>query len=116
MPGTPVYAGARMKRAEIRVLKRRLARNSTPDAALALLERSVRFGHGRLAVRRLDDAMQIGAQLPSDVVRYFEALPVTQRQAMLDMARHPVARRLLGGSPRPVEAAVHQGLPKATHE
>lgn len=86
-----------MKRTDIRVLKRRLAGGEVADAALLLLRRSVQFRHGRLAAKRLDSAVAAGAQLPADVVSYFASLPADQRQAMLCIANHPVARKLLGG-------------------
>ena len=35
------------------------------EAALALLERSIGFGHGRLAVVRLAMAVQAGAEVPA---------------------------------------------------
>ena len=40
------------------------------DAALALLERSVRMRHRRLAVQRLNDAVTVGARVPDEHWRY----------------------------------------------
>jgi hypothetical protein len=40
------------------------------EAALALLERSVRMHHRRLAVQRLKDAVAMGARVPDEHWRY----------------------------------------------
>jgi hypothetical protein len=40
------------------------------EAALALLERSVRMRHRRLAVQRLSDAVVMGARIPDEHWRY----------------------------------------------
>ena len=40
------------------------------EAALALLERSVRMHHRRLAVQRLNDAVAMGARVPDEHWRY----------------------------------------------
>lgn len=69
-----------MKRAAIRALKRavrngpQILASAEPQkvqhAALALLSRSVSFGHGRLAVLRLQLAVEAGAQVPHDLWAY----------------------------------------------
>lgn len=70
-----------MSRADVREFKRKLFQGTRPDAddgqsrlakesALALLERSIRFGHGRLAVIRLGIAVQAGADIPPDCWSY----------------------------------------------
>ena len=66
-----------MKRETVRTFKRAVrkgmqARDDAPqrvlgqDCALALLERSVAFGHGRLAILRLCTAVQAGASVPRE--------------------------------------------------
>lgn len=40
------------------------------DSALALLERSIQFGHGRLAVLRLAIAVDVGATVAQEFWRY----------------------------------------------
>lgn len=65
-----------MKRAAVRALKRALHQGthngSQPlqQAALALLSRSVVFGHGRVAVMRLKLAVEAGAQVPHELWAY----------------------------------------------
>lgn len=90
---------SRLKRADIRVLKRSVSRDKGADAALQLLARSVQFRHGRLAAVRLDKAMEVGAKLPPDIVSYFASLPAKHRSAMLGVATHPFARMVLGELP-----------------
>jgi len=90
-----------MKRADIRHLKRRLVRDQDADAALQLLRRSVQFRHGRLAAKRLDEAMALGATLPSDLTAYFISLPQRMRDDMLIVAAHPKTRSLLRAAPGP---------------
>jgi hypothetical protein len=45
-------------------------RTHAAEAALALLERSVRMHHRRLAVQRLKDAVAMGARVPDEHWRY----------------------------------------------
>ena len=45
-------------------------RTQAAEAALALLERSVRMHHRRLAVQRLNDAIAMGARVPDEHWRY----------------------------------------------
>ena len=45
-------------------------RTQAAEAALALLERSVRMHHRRLAVQRLNDAVAMGARVPDEHWRY----------------------------------------------
>lgn len=70
-----------MTRAVVRNLKKGL-RGSSASArdrsglayvqasALALLERSVKFGHGRLAIQRLATAVRVGAPVPPKHLAY----------------------------------------------
>jgi len=59
-----------MSRAIVKSLKRTVCTHvqNDPDharrSALSLLERSMRFGHGRLSVLRLRAAVDVGAQVP----------------------------------------------------
>jgi hypothetical protein len=59
-----------MSRQEVRELKRAVQRHPDEplarECALSLLARSIRFGHGRLAVIRLDMAVRAGADVPSE--------------------------------------------------
>lgn len=50
-------------------------------AALALLERSVRMRHRRLAVLRLKDALALGAGVPADHWLYCRDAAVASRDA-----------------------------------
>lgn len=72
-----------MSRQAIREMKRHLSaggrqgaeageRHLARDAALALLERSVSFGHARLAVIRLSMAVHAGAEVPEPLWLYCE--------------------------------------------
>jgi hypothetical protein len=49
------------------------------QAALALLERSVRMGHRRLAVLRLSEAVLLGAQVPNEHWRYCQDAAAASR-------------------------------------
>lgn len=70
-----------MSREAVRHLKRSLRAGNRPgaapaqralssDSALALLARSIRFGHGRLAVLRLCMAVEAGATVPPEYWNY----------------------------------------------
>jgi len=59
--------------------KRLLAR----QAALSLLARSVRMGHRRLAVLRLNAAVAAGASVPDDHWRYCRDAALTSRDPAL---------------------------------
>ncbi|AJE48685.1 hypothetical protein P73_3970 [Celeribacter indicus] len=61
--------GRFLKRDEIRQLKRK-CRERNADAALVLLEHSIRCGHRRLALRRLFVALELGAICTSRHMRY----------------------------------------------
>jgi hypothetical protein len=66
-----------MKRAQVRTLKRAVRAGLEPgrpgsvhllsqESALALLARSIDFGHRRLAICRLSAAVQVGARVPPE--------------------------------------------------
>ena len=72
-----------MARQHIRTLKRNISKGTRPDAGgseeilaresdLALLERSISFGHARLAVIRLAIAVSVGAEIPAAHWAYCE--------------------------------------------
>lgn len=60
----------RMKRREIRELKRAVSGQSDGAAMCALLQRSVRFGHKRLALLRCLQAEQMGVNVVPEVLAY----------------------------------------------
>lgn len=69
-----------MNRKEIRSFKRTIYKsmraepgslqNESKDCALALLERSIAFGHGRLALIRLCTAVELQATIPAEHWHY----------------------------------------------
>lgn len=59
-----------MKRHEIRELKRAVAQECNRNAMLAPLERSVRFGHKRLALIRCIQAERLGIPLSREILGY----------------------------------------------
>lgn len=62
-----VHLGTRLSASESDI---RAAR----DAALQLLQHSVKFGHARLAIIRLVDAVKLEAVVGSDLWDYFEGV------------------------------------------
>lgn len=81
-PPSPLARGGRQ---QLRSLKRQVRRGAAPGAspvqreqsqriALALLERSMRFGHGRLAVQRLCEAVSLGVPLGLEHWSYGEGV------------------------------------------
>lgn len=84
-PSPPPSPPARGGRQQLRTLKRQVRRGAAPGAspaqreqsrriALALLERSMRFGHGRLAVQRLCEAASLGVALDLEHWSYGEGV------------------------------------------
>lgn len=59
-----------MKRREIRQLKRAVASGSNAEAMLTLLERSVRFGHKKLALIRCIQAERLGVCVDQEILSY----------------------------------------------
>ena len=59
-----------MHRTDIRKLKRTVRSQGDAQAMLALLERSVRFGHRRLALLRCIQAEQMGVAVTPQVLSY----------------------------------------------
>ena len=93
-----------MAREKIRQLKRTVLAGRQPgaapeertlsgDAALALLERSIKFGHGRLAVLRLSIAVDSDARIPPDYWRYCSRAAELSGDASLKALYLQAARR-----------------------
>jgi len=61
---------ATMKRKEIRALKRAASEQSNADAMHMLLQRSVRFGHRRLALIRCIQAERMGVCIAPELLTY----------------------------------------------
>ena len=59
-----------MSRADIRCLKRAAIQEGDGRAMLALLNRSIRFGHRRLALLRCLQAERMGLRLDAGILRY----------------------------------------------
>lgn len=59
-----------MKRQEIRQLKRAVASGGNAEAMLTLLERSVRFGHKKLALIRCIQAERLGLCVDQEILTY----------------------------------------------
>jgi hypothetical protein len=59
-----------MKRSHIRELKRAVSSQHDAEAMQSLLERSVRFGHRKLALLRCLQAEQMGIDVPAGVLSY----------------------------------------------
>lgn len=77
------------------------------DAALALLERSVLFGHPRLAVLRLSMAVHAGAEVPAPLWSYCEKATSQSHDLQLKFMWLSVAERVQQrgqSTPAPTEA------------
>lgn len=74
-------------------------------SALALLDRSIRFGHERLALIRLVMAVHAGAEVPSDRWTYCETVARRSRQPELMASLHEA--RALQQTRSPVSYEVH---------
>lgn len=83
-----------MSRSEVRDLKRVMRTGADPHAsalereraresALALLERSIKNRHDRLAIRRLAAAIRLGAAVTVEQWKYCEVVAATSRNAEL---------------------------------
>lgn len=79
-----------MKRQEIRGLKRAATHQHDKHAMLILLERSVRFGHKRLALIRCIQAERLGIPLSREILDYCQgiagSLPVDDLQKIIRQA------------------------------
>ena len=83
-----------MTRQAVRQLKHAVRSSRRPGAhapdhergaqgALALLDRSVRFGHGRLALIRLEQAVTCGAPVPIEHWKYCYSAAMTSQDLTL---------------------------------
>jgi hypothetical protein len=63
-----------MKRKEIRALKRAVSGQGNADAMHMLLQRSVRFGHRRLALIRCIQAERMGVRIAPEVLAYCQRI------------------------------------------
>lgn len=95
-----------MSRQPIREMKRHLSTGGRPDAdagerhlardaALALLERSISFGHARLAVIRLSMAVHAGAEVPGPLWSYCEQVARRSQDRQLQALWQSTADRVL---------------------
>ena len=94
-----------MSRQTIREMKRSLSVGSRPDAdsnqqylardaALSLLERSIGFGHVRLAVIRLSMAVHAGAEVPGPMWSYCEQAARKSQDRQLQALWQSAAERV----------------------
>jgi hypothetical protein len=87
-----------MSREAVRTMKRAIAAANDAgtesrmtigrEAAISLLERSVAYGHGRLAVIRLAMAADVGAAIPPNHWAYCEAVVAEIRDSQLQDLLH----------------------------
>lgn len=83
-----------MKREEIRKLKRAVSAQSNTDAMLALLLRSVRLGHKKLALMRCIQAERMGIRVEPEVLSYCRE--IADRMPQDDL--HKVLRQASAGN------------------
>lgn len=76
-----------VKRIDIRHLKRAVTREHSAEAMLCLLQRSVRFGHKKLALLRCLQAERLGILVEADVLAYC--------QCVADSLPEPILHKLL---------------------
>lgn len=76
-----------VKRIDIRELKRAVTREHNAEAMLYLLQRSVRFGHKKLALLRCLQAERLGISVAPEVLAYC--------QSVADSLPEPVLHKLL---------------------
>lgn len=106
-----------MSRSEVRDLKRLMRSGADPHAseqererarisALALLERSIKNRHDRLAIRRLAAAIRLGAPVTAQQWQYCEAVALASRDEellglVMDAASMPTPGQPVSDAPRP---------------
>ena len=103
-----------MTRATVRSLKKEVRMNADPlrmqQSALALLAHSVGFGHGRLAIRRLLVAVQVGAVVPSEHWVYCARVAAADPEGKLQQLY--LAAATASAHPDPVHRADAESTPQ----
>jgi hypothetical protein len=104
-----------MSRAQVRTLKRAVRAGLEPgrpgsahlasqESALALLTRSVVFGHRRLAICRLSAAVQVGARVPPEQWLYCaQVVAVDQDPKLQELYGSAVARASAQATAAPLQ-------------
>ncbi len=75
------------RRSEVQQLKREISQHGSVEAILALLGRSVRMGHKKLAVQRCLQAEQMGAQVQGALLAYCTRVAAELPQIELEKIR-----------------------------
>jgi hypothetical protein len=73
-----------MKRHEIRQLKRAICNQNSAEAMHALLQRSVRFGHKRLALLRCMQAEKLGIRVAPEALAYCQQVADQMPRTVLE--------------------------------
>lgn len=81
-----------MRRTEVRQLKRAASRQDDLDAMYTLLQRSVYFGHKRLALLRCIQAEKMGISIAPEILSYCQR--VADKMAAEDL--HKILRQING--------------------
>lgn len=79
-----IHGGKATRRAGIHALKRAVTENGSADAMLALLERSVRLGHKRLALLRCLQAERMGIEVRARLLLYCHEVAAEMPMAELE--------------------------------
>ena len=86
------------KRQDIRELKRAVSRQRNAEAMHALLQRSVRFGHKRLALLRCMQAEQMGVDVAPELLAYCrqvaDRMPASELEDIVIQAGRGMAHTL----------------------
>lgn len=97
---------SKLKRADIRRLKRAASDHGDGAAVLQLLERSVRFGHKKLALRRCLQAERLGIAVTGELLSYCQAVAD-------NMPEHVLRTVLRGGAFAVPRKVVMDGIAEA---
>jgi hypothetical protein len=100
-----------MSRTHVRTLKRHVATAPAEpvlarEAAVALLDRSIRFGHGRLAVVRLGLAAHLGAPITPAQLGYCQSAAERSRDPQLLALLGEVQRRTTIAAPTGKDSSI----------
>ncbi|WP_093560262.1 hypothetical protein [Pseudoduganella namucuonensis] len=87
-----------MQRAELRKLRQAAARHDA-EAILYLLQRSVKFGHKRLALLRCIQAERMGATVAPELLRYCRGVAAHTREDVLHRLMRQACEELKGAVP-----------------